>query len=237
MTSLLQCRPMITQVYSIHDVAEAKMCLDAGVDNIGVALDTGFRCPREVDLKTLHEIFDFIGKRAKKVLIIVSKDAEPVLKYVKELKPDIIHICGNEYEATPELKKALKAIDPKIELMQAVGVPSVGMMEKAKYFASFCDYLILDSINPKMTSIGVAGVTHDWNMDKAIVEAVSPCRVIMAGGLGPDNVYDAIKAVKPYGVDSFTKTSDILPDGDSKKNAEKIKAFAENARKAFSEIE
>ena len=58
----------------------------------------------------------------------------------------------------------------------------------------------------------------------------------MAGGLGPDNVYDAIKAVKPYGVDSFTKTSDILPGGDSKKNADKIKRFAENARKAYNEL-
>ena len=190
----------------------------------------------QVDLKTLHEIFDFIGNRAKKVLIIVSKDEEPVLKYVKELKPDIIHICGNEYEATPELKKKLLEIDPNIELMQAIGVPTPDMMEKAKYFASFCDYLILDSINPKMTSIGVAGVTHDWNMDKEIVESVAPCRVIMAGGLGPDNVYDAIKAVKPYGVDSFTKTSDILPDGDSKQNAEKIARFAQNARKAYNEL-
>ena len=188
------------------------MCLDAGVDNIGVALDTGFRCPREVDLKTLHEIFDFIGDKAKKVLIIV------------------------EYEATLTLKKKLLEIDPNIELMQAIGIPTPDMKEKARYFASFCDYLILDSINPKMTSIGVAGVTHDWNMDKAIVESVAPCRVIMAGGLGPDNVYDAIKAVKPYGVDSFTKTSDILPDGDSKKNADKIKRFAENARKAYNEL-
>ena len=213
------------------------MCLEAGVDNIGVALDTGFSCPREVDLKTLKEIYAFIGDKAKKVLIIVSKDEEPVLKYVRELRPDIIHICGNEYEATPELKEHLLSIDPKIELMQAVGVPSDRMMEKALYFASFCDYLILDSINPKMTSIGVAGVTHDWGIDREIVEKVAPCRVIMAGGLGPDNVYEAIKAVHPYGVDSFTKTSDVLPDGDTKKNADKIMRFVNNAKKAFEEIE
>jgi phosphoribosylanthranilate isomerase len=54
--------------------------------------------------------------------------------------------------------------------MQAVGIPSEGALEKAKYFASFCDYLILDSMTPSMTSIGVAGVTHDWNMDKEIIE-------------------------------------------------------------------
>lgn len=226
---------MVTQVYSIHSVEEAAMCLDAGVDNIGVALETGFSCPREVDLKTVKEIFSFIGDKAKKVLIIVSRDEEPILRYVEELRPDIIHICGNEYESTPELKKKLKSIDPGIELMQAIGIPTPDMKEKADYFASFCDYLILDSINPKMTSIGVAGVTHDWSLDKEIVERVAPCRVIMAGGLGPDNVYEAIKAVHPYGVDSFTKTSDVLPNGDTKKNPKKISLFVERAKKAFTE--
>ena len=226
---------MITQVYSIHDIEEAKMCLDAGVDHIGVALDTGFRCPREVDLETLKSIFAYIGDKAKKVLIIVSLDEEPVLKYVKILHPDIIHICGNEYEATPELKKHLEEIQPGIKLMQAVGIPSEGALEKAKYFASFCDYLILDSMTPSMTSIGVAGVTHDWNMDKAIIDAVAPTPVIMAGGLGPENVYEAIRFAHPAGVDSFTKTSDKLPNGDTKKNPEKIKTFVLEARRAEKE--
>ena len=58
------------------------MCLDAGADNIGVALDTGFRCPREVDFDTCKAIFDYIGDRATKVLIIVSADEEPILHYV-----------------------------------------------------------------------------------------------------------------------------------------------------------
>ena len=227
---------MVTQVYSIFDIEEAKMCLDAKVDHIGVAVDTGFSCPREVSLEKAKEIFSYIGGKAKKVLIVVSKDEKPVLELSKILKPDIVHICGNEFEATPEFAKKLKELLPEVELMQAVGIPSLDMMEKAKYFASFSDYLILDSINPSMTSIGVAGVTHDWGIDKAIVEAVKPCKVIMAGGLGPENVYEAIKAVHPYGVDSFTRTSNKLPNGDSKKNPKKILGFVEEAQRAFAEI-
>lgn len=227
---------MITQIYSIHDIEEAKMCLEAGVDHIGVAVDTGFRCPREVSLESAKEIFSYIGDKAKKVLIIVSKDETPVLECSKILRPDIVHICGNEYESSPEFKKKLKELLPEVELMQAIGIPTPDMMEKAKYFASFCDYLILDSISPTMTSIGVAGVTHDWGIDKAIVDAVAPTKVIMAGGLGPENVYDAILAVHPYGVDSFTKTSDKLPDGDSVKNKEKIKKFVLEAQRASHQI-
>lgn len=227
---------MITQIYSIHDVKEAKMCLDAHVDHIGVALANGYSCPREADAKGIREIFDFIGRKAKKVLIVVSQGEEEVMKAVKEFHPDIIHICGNYYEATPELKEHLKEADPHIELMQAIGLPSDDYMEKARYFTSFCDYLILDSIRPGLTSIGVAGVTHDWSMDKRIVGSFPQCKIILAGGLGPSNVYKAIKEVHPYGVDSFTKTSHKDENGVMVKDEEAIVQFVKEARRAFAEI-
>ncbi len=228
---------MITQIYSIHSIKEAKMCLEAGAEHIGVALDTGMACPREVDFDTCKAIFELIGKKAKKVLIIVSLDERPVLEYVSRLRPDIIHICGNEYRASKELVDKLKAIDPKIEVMQAIGLPNPKAKEEALYFASFCDYLILDSINPAITSIGVAGKTHSWEEDKEIVELVKPTKVIMAGGLGPDNVYEAIKTVRPYGVDSFTKTSDKVDGVLLGKNKEKTFRFVSEAHRAFAEIE
>lgn len=227
---------MITQIYSIHSVEEAEMCLEAGAEHIGVALDTGFACPREVDYPTCEAIFKCIGNKAKKVLIIVSLDEKPVLEYVEKLHPDIIHICGNEYRASPELAEKLRALQPGIEIMQAIGLPNPKAKEEAAYFASFCDYLILDSINPAITSIGVAGKTHSWEDDKEIVELVKPVKVIMAGGLGPDNVYDAIKAVHPYGVDSFTKTSDKVDGELQGKNREKVMKFVEEAHRAFREL-
>ncbi len=227
---------MITQIYSIRDVNEAKVCLDSGADHIGVAIANGYACPREAPAEDIESIFKIIGNKAKKVLIVVSQGEEEVLAYVKRLRPDIVHICGNYYEATPDLAMHLKEIDPKIELMQAIGLPSSDFMEKASYFASFCDYLILDSINPALTSIGVAGTTHDWNDDKKIVDAFPKTKVIVAGGLGPDNVYEAIKKIRPYGVDSFSKTSDKKDGALLGKNKEKTFAFVKEARRAYSEL-
>ncbi len=227
---------MITQIYSIHNVAEATMCLNAGADHIGVAVANGYDCPREAPLDEIKAIFKTIGNKAKKVLIVVSKDEDEVLSYVKTLHPDIVHICGNYYEATPSLSKHLKEIDPHIELMQAIGLPSRDYMEKAAHFASFCEYLILDSINPALTSIGVAGTTHDWNSDKEIVDAFPKTKVIIAGGLGPDNVYEAIRKIHPYGVDSFSKTS-IKENGVLLgKDEAKTKAFIKEAKRAFEEL-
>lgn len=212
------------------------MCLDAGVEHVGVALENGYSCPREVPYEGIKEIFDFIGNKAKKVLIVVSQGETEVLKAVEQLRPDIVHICGNYYEATPQLKAHLKGIDPKIELMQAIGLPSKDCMEKAANFASFCDYLILDSINPNLTSIGVAGVTHDWKEDQKIVDSFPKLKVILAGGLGPENVYQAIMKVRPYGVDSFTKTSKKLVDGTSEKDAALIASFVKEAKRAEKDI-
>ena len=84
-------------------------------------------------------------------------------------------------------------------------------IEDAKKKAAYADLLILDSVSKTVPGVGAAGVTHDWSIDRAIVEAVD-IPVILAGGLGPENVAEAIEAVRPDGVDSLTKTS-VVKDG------------------------
>ncbi|MBR2582280.1 MAG: hypothetical protein IKD61_02685 [Oscillospiraceae bacterium] len=76
--------------------------------------------------------------------------------------------------------------------------------------------------------IGAAGITHDWSIDRRIKEAVS-VPVVLAGGLGPDNVEAAIAAVHPDGVDSLTATS-VKENGILvRKDIEKVRAFCKKA--------
>jgi phosphoribosylanthranilate isomerase len=63
----------------------------------------------------------------------------------------------------------------------------------------------LDSHRLGDVQIGALGITHSWEIDRKIVESVR-VPVIIAGGLRPDNVIDAIREVGPAGVDSKTKT-------------------------------
>ena len=226
---------MMTQIYSIQNVEEARMCLDAGADSIGVAVSTGMHLPSEVSVDACKDIFDAIGDKALKVLIVVTRSEEPIFEPMDQLRPDIIHICGNEYFATPEFVAKVKARHPRMRVLQAIAVDGEEAISRARHFAAFCDMLILDSVDPKIAGIGAAGITHDWALSARIVEAVD-CPVILAGGLGPDNVAAAIHQVRPWGVDSFTKTSDKLPDGTTRKNPDKIRAFVRNARQAFEEL-
>jgi phosphoribosylanthranilate isomerase len=64
-------------------------------------------------------------------------------------------------------------------------------------------------------------------LDRKIVQSVR-VPVIIAGGLGPDNVIDAINAARPAGVDSKTKTD--KHDGSHTKDLEKVKQFVLRAK-------
>ncbi len=227
---------MITQIFSIQTVEEAFDCIEAGADRIGLAIDTGVSLPNQVSLEKAKEIFDAIGKKAVKVLICVTDSDEQLYEPVSYLKPDVIHLCGYDYYATREFVQRIKELVPGIEVMQAIGIIDRSSIEEALYYSEFVDILILDSVDRTINGIGAAGFTNDWDIDKEIVEKAK-CKVILAGGLSPENVREAILKVKPWGVDSFTRTSDLLPDGTSHKNIEKVAAFVRNAKEAFKEID
>lgn len=220
------------QIYSIQTVEEALQCVQAGAEAIGVAVATGANLPAEVPEATCAEIFAALEGRAQRVLLVVTQTEEETVEYVRRLQPDILQLCGNRLPATPEFAAQCRAVRPGLRVLQAVGVDGPGAIDRAKYFAGFCDMLILDSIAPGIAGIGAAGRTHDWSIDAEIVRSV-PCPVVLAGGLDAENVRAAIKAVRPWGVDSFTRTSDRLPDGGSRKNIEKVRAFVQAAREAF----
>jgi phosphoribosylanthranilate isomerase len=108
--------------------------------------------------------------------------------------------------------------------MQAVSVTGPGSVAVARDYAEVADFLILDTQSPEIPGIGASGMTHDWSVSRAIVDAVR-IPVILAGGLSPENVRDAIHAVVPWGVDSLTHTNEPLPDGGFRKDMGRVAAF------------
>lgn len=230
---------MITQIYSIQSVKEALDCLDCGVDNIGIAAGTGTASiPAAIPFELGREIFAAIGSRAKKVALTVADDESDIYPVIEALHPDILHICGNRYYVTPEFVETAKRLQPNLEILQAIPMTGDEAVPLAVYYSEFCDYLILDSVKAGIDGIGAAGITHDWAISKRIVEATAhtDCKIILAGGLGPDNVADAIRAVRPYGVDSFTKTSVFDTNGKGYKDAALIKSFVLHAKETAKEL-
>jgi phosphoribosylanthranilate isomerase len=87
--------------------------------------------------------------------------------------------------------------------------------------------LLLDTKHPDTGVVGATGHTHDWSISADIVNSLD-ITVVLAGGLGPENVRDAIAAVRPFGVDSETRTS--LESDRRRKDIAKVEAFISLAR-------
>lgn len=228
---------MIKQLYSIIQLDEAIMTMEAGADNIGlVPMQKGGVPAHRVPLYRVDQIHEECRKRGvKMVLIMLTNDPEEMLDLAHRLQPEILHIAGDEYTADEAFATRLKKLAPNTELMQAVLVDNESAINRAKKVDPFVDYILLDSGLAADTGIGASGQTHDWKIDAQIVKDVN-AKVIEAGGLGPDNVADAIKEIRPYGVDSLTKTSIKYDHGNMEKDIPKVKEFCEAADKAAAEL-
>jgi phosphoribosylanthranilate isomerase len=111
--------------------------------------------------------------------------------------------------------------------MRSIPVVGEESIAIAKSYDGVADMLLLDSHRAGDRQIGALGITHSWEIDRKIVESVR-IPAIIAGGLGPDNVIDAIRAVQPAGVDSKTKTD--RNDGSHTKDLQKIRRFVTQAK-------
>lgn len=229
---------IVKQLYSIIHVDEAIQTMEAGANNIGlVPTQNGGVPAHRVPLYRVDQIHKECQKRGVNlVLIMLTNDPEEMLDLAERLQPEILHVAGDGYAADEEFARRLKECAPKTALMQAVLVDDRSAVKRAKKYAEYVDYLLLDSGLAPDTGIGASGLTHDWKIDREIVESVD-IPVIEAGGLGPDNVAEAIKFIKPYGVDSLTKTSIKYEGGHMEKDIPKVKAFCEAADKAAQEID
>lgn len=219
---------MVCQIYSVKSVKEALEVIDAGADHIGL-VPGSCDIPGGISNRTASEIFKAVGSRAVKVALTIADDPEEMIEMAQELHPDIVHISGPHFTATPEFAKRFRSLCGGVKIMQAVPVTGHECIDQARYLSGFVDYILLDSVSSNAAGIGASGVTNDWGIGRKIVEA-SRVPVILAGGLCKDNVADAIRAVRPWGVDSMTRTDKILPSGESVKDIEKVAAFCKAAR-------
>lgn len=223
---------MIVQIYTAQSPDEAVALAGLGVDHVGVTIaDRGL--PGEVDLDTGREIVDALGDRATCVALTVETDPTAVQVFAAAVRPDILHLCGSTTEFPPsavaDLRAWLRRRRLPIQLMQAIAVDGLLAVGDARRFSHHVDWLLLDSVSDRVEGIGASGVVHDWRISRAIVEAVD-VPVILAGGLGPDNVVEAIEAVRPAGVDSLTFTNRQLSTGGFAKDLEAVARFVSSVR-------
>jgi phosphoribosylanthranilate isomerase len=209
---------------------EALAVARLGVDHIGITpADRGL--PGEVNFATARAICDAVGDAAVRVALSVESDLDAIEAMVRAVRPDVLHLCGLAGAVPPDAVSDLRDHLPGVSIMQAISVTGPDAVETALEYQDVADTLILDTQAPGIAGIGASGVTHDWAISREIVRRVQ-VPVILAGGLSPENVAAAIRAVRPWGVDSLTHTNQVLPGGGFRKDLERVQQFVQAAREA-----
>lgn len=229
---------MIIQIYGIRTVKDARMVIELGAHHIGVSYGKIKRTPGQLSCEEAKEIFENVQPEAVKVGLTVAEDIDEITENLKVVCPQVLHLSGDIEGIKPDEVKVLKARFPGLKIMQALPVlPNTPLeeqkvMQYVKEYEAVTDFFLIDTKAVEATDIGATGLTHDWAIDKAIVDSTSvPC--IIAGGLDATNVGAVIRLVRPYGVDSFSYTNYDPPrPGKGIKDPERVRAFVEAVRNA-----
>ena len=217
---------VIVQIYEVTTPAEARALGAMGVDHIGVLVGDG-SFPREQTIEKAREIFAAIPSGSKASALSLSNEVDLIVRLTAALVPDIFHLGAAPQHLLPAQLLTLKAEFPQISLMRSIPVVDESSIALAQSYDGIADFLLLDSYKSGDRQIGALGVTHSWELDCRIIESVH-IPVIIAGGLGPENVREAIRSARPAGVDSKTKTD--KSNGSHTKDLQKASAFVTAAR-------
>ena len=154
--------------------------------------------------------------------IITKNASDETVLLAKELGVTTIQLHG---DTTPQEAKEVRRELPYMKLYKAIHVTRIEAIQNAETYADVVDAVILDTINVSTNQVGGTGQTHDWSISAQIVKGLS-IPVILAGGLNPDNVAEAIKQVQPFAVD----VNSGVKNADGYKDFEKLKSFIERAK-------
>ena len=203
-------------------LADMQCAIDAGCDAVGFIMGVTHRSadvvtPAEA-AKMIRELPPFI----EPVAVTHLQETEDLIGLVHDSRCTTLQIQDAvEPSGIPIIRDAL----PYVKIVKAVHVTDRSAIAAAKRYEPYADALILDSRTRER--IGGTGIPHDWSISATIV-ATTAIPVILAGGLTPENVREAIRRVRPYGVDVHTG---VTKDG--VRNPERTLAFAREARSAL----
>lgn len=186
------------KVCCIASVAEAQLAIEHGAAAIGLVgwMPSG---PGPIPDDRIAEIARATPPQIATFLLTSRVEPEEVVAHVKLVGVNTVQLV----DAVPvETYAALRKETPRVRIVQVIHVQDESAIEEAKAAAEKVDILLLDSGRPNLAvkELGGTGRTHNWAISRKIVEAVEK-PVFLAGGMRPDNVAEAIRAVRPHGID------------------------------------
>ena len=198
------------KICGITNKEDALIAINYGADAIGVINVKG--TPRFVDLNKAREIFDALPIFVSKVVVSMPESIEEALE-ISKTRANYIQLHGDEpLDFVRELKERTN-----LGIIKKISVDE-NSLENSERYSKIVDAILLDTRVRGLS--GGTGKTHDWDISRKIVESIRK-PVILAGGLNPRNLEEAIEKVRPYAVN----TSSGVESRPGKKDKRKVEQF------------
>jgi phosphoribosylanthranilate isomerase len=186
------------KVCCIGSVEEAFLAIAAGADALGLvaAMPSGVG---SISDPRIAEIAASVPPQISTFLLTPEITATGISAHVRATRPTTVQVASHiELRESAELA----TLEPNVRRVQVIHVEGPGALDLIPYYAPHVHAFLLDSGSPgaAVPELGGTGRTHDWAISAAFVKA-SPRPVFLAGGLNAKNVCEAIKVVRPFGLD------------------------------------
>jgi phosphoribosylanthranilate isomerase len=165
-----------------------------------------------ITLETARRLAAMTPPPVASFLLSSAVEPEALVEGARTVQPSVLQIVDRVPASAYRL---LRRELPALKLVQAVHVGGEDALGEARAAAEVADAVLLDSGTREgpVAKLGGTGMVHDWGVSRRIVEAIAK-PVILAGGLRPGNIAEAIRTVRPFGVDLCTglRTADRLDE-------------------------
>ncbi len=195
------------KICGISTVDAALAAAEAGADAIGLIFASG---RRQVTIPQAREIVDALPPFVSSVGVFVDEERPQIEEVIGACRLDFVQLHGNE---SPEFCAKMP-----VPVVKAIRIADSSSLEHIRHYQVAA--VLLEAAVPGIA--GGSGRTFDWELAAPVAPSV---RIILSGGLTPENVQRAISLVRPFAVDV---SSGVETDG--RKDPEKIRAFIERVR-------
>jgi phosphoribosylanthranilate isomerase len=157
----------------------------------------GFICvqasPRYVTPGQIRAIVEALLVEVDRIGVFADATIEDITQIVAEAGLSAVQLHGSE---SPEFCQRLRESLPEVEILKALRVKTPACLGHSNTYVSCVDTLLLDAYHPQM--LGGTGKTLDW---VTLRQFRPDCPWLLAGGLTPDNILEALSGLQPNGVD------------------------------------
>ena len=210
--------PVSVKICGISTVDDVRACAGAGANYMGLVFFE--KSPRNITIPAARDLALAAPVGLAKVALVVNPSDAELDAIAGTVPLDMIQLHGRE---TPERVAEVKA-RYGLPVMKAVGIADANDLPKLESYFGVADQILVDAKPLKGGELpGGNGLSFDWRL---IAGRRWPCPWMLAGGLTPENVAEAVKMTGTKQVD----VSSGVEDAPGQKNAELIQKFVQSSR-------